>query len=61
MYLQPSEKLDWWNWREKHLKAIEFSKANILSVNNTHFSSTKRYYAYGNKGNFGNINNSSVG
>ena len=35
--------------------------SKILTGNTTHFDSTDKHYSYGNKGNFGIINNTSIG
>jgi len=50
-----------WKWGHEHLKTIESSKTNIINASMGHFGSEGRYFSYGNKGNFGMVDGSSVG
>ena len=50
-----------WAWGKKHLKTIKSSKTNFINANTGHFGSEGYYFSYGNKGNSGIFNSSSVG
>ena len=49
-------------WNDDDAKELKYSKNDILKSSNAkHFDSSGEYYSFGNKGNFGIVNNSSVG
>ena len=50
-----------WSWGEEHYNVIKKSKPNIIGASMGHFGSEGNYYSYGNKGNFGIVDGSSVG
>ena len=50
------------HWNDEAAAKLKFAKNNVLmSSKGKHFDSTGEYYSFGNKGNFGMVNNSSVG
>jgi len=50
------------NWNDEAVANLKFSKNNILKSSKAkHFDSTGEYYLFGNTGNFGMVDNSSVG
>ena len=50
-----------WEWNETICDAIKASKNNIITKENNHNGSVGHYYSYGNRGNFGMVDGSSVG
>ena len=50
-----------YTWGNEHFKAIKQSKPNIIGASMGHSGSEGHYYSYGNKGNFGIVDGSSVG
>ena len=55
-------KLNGINWNDEAAAKLKFAKNNVLmSSKGKHFDSTGEYYSFGNKGNFGMVNNSSIG
>ena len=50
-----------WEWNESIWKAMKASKNNIITKKKNHNGSSGYYYIYGNKGNFGMVDGSSVG
>ena len=50
-----------WTWGNDHYAAVNSSKPNILSGNSNFFESRGKYYYYGNKGEFGMVDTTSVG
>ena len=50
-----------WAWGYEHFKCMKESKPNIIGGSLEHFGSEGHYYSYGNKGNFGIVDGSSVG
>ena len=49
-------------WNDEAATKLKYSKNNILKSSKAkHFDSTGEYYSFGNKGNFGMVDNSSVG
>lgn len=50
-----------WEWNQMVFKAIKTSKNNVITKKNNHNGSSGFYYSYGNRGNFGMIDGSSVG
>ena len=43
------------------MDTIKQSKTNIIKGSTFHFESEEQYYSYGNKGNYGLVNGSSIG
>ena len=50
-----------WEWNQSICNAMKASKNNIITKENNCNSSAGHYYSYGNRGNFGMVNGSSVG
>ena len=50
-----------WEWDKSILTAMKASKNNIITKANNHNGSMGSYFSYGNRGNFGMIDGSSVG
>ena len=48
------------SWGQDHCNIVKASKRSVITSKITHNNSTGLYYSYGNKGNFGLINDSSV-
>ena len=47
-------------WGKKDSIFLKRCKQNIISCHSTHYGSTGKYYSFGNRANFGLINNSSI-
>ena len=50
-----------WEWGIGIYKTITASKNNVIKKKNNHHQSLGGFYSYGNRGNFGMVNGSSVG
>ena len=48
------------SWGQDHCNIVKASKRSVITAKIKHNNSTGLYYSYGNKGNFGLINDSSV-
>ena len=59
--LDPLRDRTGWAWGDEHFKCMKQSKPNIIGGSLAHFGSEGYYYSYGNKGNFGIVDGSSVG
>ena len=49
-----------YSWDTKDVTMLKRCKNNIITARTSHFGSTGLYFSFGNRGNFGMINNSSV-
>ena len=49
-----------YSWDAKDVAKLKQCKSNIITARTSHFGSTGLYFSYGNRGNYGMVNNSSV-
>ena len=50
-----------WSWGKQHYDLVRKSKHDLMGGSASHFGSEGKYYSFGNKGNYGMKNDSSVG
>ena len=50
----------YFSWGKSEAKLLKKSKHNVMKGHSSHFGSTGDYYSFGNRANYGMINNSSV-
>ena len=48
-------------WGRGHFNTVNIAKNNIMTLSNKHHQSTGHYFSWGNRGNYGMLENSSVG
>ena len=50
-----------WNWGKQHYDLVRKCKNDLMGGSASHYGSEGKYYSFGNKGNYGMKDNSSVG